>query len=303
MRRAIVLWALMACGDDGRVVADVGVRTQLVTNLAATPGSPTDVVVARVAGRPIYASCVQAQAVHARTARAALDECIAFEILAQAAEARGYAEDDDVIEATRAALASRLVETGYEATHQRAESLEPYLSQVLQRDRRPEAMPELRASSYARVNVPKTATPAEDAAAQAIVAAIAAELAGQPGLMSADLAAAAKRRPGPPAVIYADVKPLPMQGLDTPYAEALFSIDQIGHIAGPVRTSYGYDVVLLTGVEPAYTLTRERREANVVPELRRQVFDRWVKDIEKTSGTRIQMDPQQVLAILAENPS
>lgn len=303
MRRAIVLFALGACGDDGSVVETTGARTQPVTNLAATPASPTDVIVARVAGRPIYSSCVQAQAVHAGTARAALDECIAFELLAQAAEARGYGEDDEVIEATRTALASRLVETGFEATHQRAESLEPYLSQVLQRDRRPEAMPELRASSYARVNLERTATPAEDAAAKGIVGAIAAELAGQDGLMPADLATAAARRPGPPAVVYADVKPLPVQGLDAPYAQALFSIDQVGHIAGPVRTAYGYDVVLLTAIEPAYTLTRERREAGVVPELRRQVFDRWVKEIEKTSGTQVEMDPQRVIAILAEDPS
>lgn len=300
MRCVIVLWALVACGDDGNVVEDRGAPTQVVTNLAATPTSPTDVVVARVAGRPVYGSCVQAQAAHTRTAKAALDECISFELLAQAAEARGYAEDDDVIDATRTALASRLVETGYEATHQRAETLEPYLSQVLQRDRRPEAMPELRASAYARVNLSKTATPADEAAAKAVVEMIAAELAGQNGLMPADLAAAAKRHAG---VGYADVKPLPAQGLETNYAQALFSIDQIGHIAGPVRTAFGYDVVLLTGLEPAFTLTRELREANLVPELRRQVFDRWVKDIEKASGTQIQMNVDQVLAILAENPS
>jgi hypothetical protein len=303
MRSVFVLWALVACGDDGSVVEESGAPTQVVTSLAATPTSPSDVVVARVAGRPVYASCVQAQAVHARTAKAALDECIAFELLAQAAEARGYAEDDDVIDATRTALASRVVETGYEATHQRAETLEPYLSQVMQRDRRPDAMPELRASAYARVNLAKTATPADEAAAKAVIEAIAAELAGQDGLMGPDLATAVKHHQGKPPVVYADVKPLPAQGLETNYAQALFSIDAVGHIAGPVRTAFGYDVVLLTNIEPAFTLTREMREANLVPELRRQVFDRWVKDIEKAAGTQIEMNPEQVLAILAENPS
>jgi hypothetical protein len=49
-----------------------------------------DVVVALAAGRPVYGSCVAAQAERGHLSRdAALRECIDFELMAQEAERRG----------------------------------------------------------------------------------------------------------------------------------------------------------------------------------------------------------------------
>jgi len=60
---------------------------------ASPPAGPGDAVVATVGGRPVWASCVAAQAARGtRTRRAALGECVDFELLAQAAEARGVNE-------------------------------------------------------------------------------------------------------------------------------------------------------------------------------------------------------------------
>src|SRR6185436_9235466 len=84
---------------------------------ASPPAGPGDAIVATVDSRPVWGSCVAAQLARGgRSRRAALDECIDFELLAQAAEARGLgrAPDPELERARRAAMVGRLVETGFE---------------------------------------------------------------------------------------------------------------------------------------------------------------------------------------------
>src|SRR5688500_1194279 len=73
-----------------------------------------DVQVATVNGRPVWGSCVTGQGARGATRDEALAQCIDFELLAQAAEARGLAVDPDVVLATRTALVSQLVAREYE---------------------------------------------------------------------------------------------------------------------------------------------------------------------------------------------
>src|SRR5262245_24622681 len=67
-----------------------------------------DVQVATVNGKPVWGSCVTAQGAHAASKQDALKQCIDFELMAQAADARGLATDPDVALATRTALVSQL---------------------------------------------------------------------------------------------------------------------------------------------------------------------------------------------------
>ena len=98
------LCAVFACGDDAQVAAPA-VRVQIA--------SEGRVIVARVNDRPVFADCVEHQArAHGIDRRAALEECIDFELLAQEAEARGLASHPDAVavrkrEAVRKLLATR----------------------------------------------------------------------------------------------------------------------------------------------------------------------------------------------------
>src|SRR5439155_20343050 len=70
--------------------------------------APDDVQVATVNGKPVWGSCVTAQAAHATSKQDALKQCIDFELLAQEANAHGIATDPDVALATRTALVSQV---------------------------------------------------------------------------------------------------------------------------------------------------------------------------------------------------
>ena len=113
-RRALAALAAVAgigsaaggCGSSGSSGAG---PTAAAPSLIATPPLTTDdAPVARVNGRTVWASCVAAQAgaitagSEAERRAAALDQCIAFELLAQAAEARGLASTASICAANSA---------------------------------------------------------------------------------------------------------------------------------------------------------------------------------------------------------
>ena len=106
MRLAALALCAAACGSSSPPAQPAGPPAQLV----AAPAGASDGVVAHVNGRPVYGSCVSAQAAaHKLDAKGALRECIDFELLAQAAEAKGLALDHDVAYATKTSLVSRVL--------------------------------------------------------------------------------------------------------------------------------------------------------------------------------------------------
>jgi hypothetical protein len=274
----------------------------------ATPRlTADDLEVARVNGRPVWASCVAAQArtiaAASRTAdqqRAeALDQCIAFELLAQAAAARGLAAAPEVADATRTASVNRLVETDFEQHYRTAKDLERPIELVMKRNAWRMHLVQLRSSTFARFLVPETASPALDARAHALADRLAAELAGETGLYGVHLTDAAKRLAAGSDIKLdtADVKPTHQDDLALPYARALYAIPEIGRITPAVRTPWGWDVVLWTGgVEPKET-SREDLIAEMLPDLRRRQFQLWVTQLGKRLGVRVEID-QATLGML-----
>jgi hypothetical protein len=267
----------------------------------ATPrGSALDLEVARVNGRPVWASCVAAQAaVIAAASRTvdqrrtdALAQCVAFELLAQAAETRGAAAAPEVADATRAAEVNRLVATEFEPRYRTADDLRQPIELAMKRNAWRMHLVQLRASSFARFVVPKDAPPEQDARAHALADRLAAELAGEPGLYDVHLTDAARRiAAGTDLQLEtADVKPTHQDGLVEPYAQALYAIPEIGQCSPAVRTPWGWDVVLWTGgVEPKET-SREDLVAEMLPELRRRQFQLWVTQLGKQLGVHIELD-------------
>jgi HPt (histidine-containing phosphotransfer) domain-containing protein len=271
---------------------------------ATPPRSPDDLAVATVNGHPVWASCVAAQAAAIATPeldrrRAALDRCIAFELLAQAADARGLAGAAEVVEVRRTAAVNRLVETEFEQRYRTPADLPQALELVVKRNEWRMHIVQLRASTFARFAVTNDAPPAIDAAAHALADQLAAELAGETGLFPSHLTDAARRIAATGAIKLetADVKPTHQDDLVTPYATALYAIPAVGQVSPAIRTQWGWDVVLWTGgVEPRER-TRDDLAAEAFPEVRRRQFQLWVTQLVKRLGVHITIDQAAVAAL------
>ncbi|HSK01357.1 MAG TPA: peptidylprolyl isomerase [Kofleriaceae bacterium] len=294
---ALVLGTALAAAGACGTEAPPPARTGAPGPLASPAARPGDVVVATVGGRPVWGSCVAAQVARgAGGRRAALDECIDFELLAEAAEARGLADDPEVREAARAALVSRLVETAFEDRYRAPADLAEIVDRVVDRYRDQMDKPELRASAFARIEVPKGAPPEADAAARALAERIAGELAGEAGLFPVHLREAADRLAAAAGlrVTHGDFRAATREGLVPPYAEALYAIPEVGRIAAPARTEWGWDVILLTERMAPRVYTREEIAAEVFPDVRRQYFQLWVNGLARSLGVRVELDAAQI---------
>jgi hypothetical protein len=285
-----------ACGSD----APPPPRAPAPVAGAQPAAGPDDVAVATVNGRPVWGSCVAAQMKRSSgepagederakidranlDRRAALDECIAFELLAQAAEARGLARDPEVALAARTAMASRLVEVGFEQRFRTPDDLRAAVDREVERYSDQLDRPELRASAFARVEVPAGAPPAQDAAARALAEQIAGALERETGLFpvhlreTADrLAAGAGQR-----VTHGEFRAATREGLVPPYADALYAIPEEGRVGKATRTPWGWDVILMTRRLPPEVRTREEIAEKVFPDLRRRYFYRWVDELRR----------------------
>ena len=293
----LVLGLALAPAACGSSRAPAPAARAVAAALESPRAGADDVVVAEVGGRPVWGSCVATQARRHRLDRAAaLAQCVDFELLAQAAEARGLAGDPEVAEATRAALVNRVVELGFEARHRTPADLPDAIEAVYQQRKAYTAIPELRASAYARFEVPAGAAPEVERDARARAERLAAELAGEPGLSYPHLSAAAERvaAEGGPKLAHAAHPPSAIEGLDRAYARALFGITDVGRVSPAVRTPWGWDVVLWTGGAPARTLTRDDVAAAVFPALRRQAFSAWVNQLVQAMRLDIRLDLPQL---------
>jgi len=298
MRALALPWmslvALGACGGGAPPAPQPAVAA---ISIVAPRAGETDVEVAKVNGRPVWGSCIVGQIARgAKTRAAALDECVAFELLAQAAEQRGLATDPSVGEATRAALVNRLVQIDFEEKYQKPADLGDRMTKWLDDNAWRMHRPELRASSYARVEVAKDAPPETDARARKLAEAIAAELAGQTGLFGVNLRETAERlAKGTGAKLdIKDYKQSPRSGLESNYADGLFAVPEVGRVSAATRTKWGWDVILWSGGLPAKESSREEIAAEVFPELRRATFQVWVNQLIKQLQIHVEIDQAQV---------
>jgi hypothetical protein len=297
--------ALFACGGSSSPSPAGEPVTPIV--VATPPLAADDVEVARVNGHAVWASCVTTQAAQlARAARPApaepalrrqaLDQCVAFELLAEAAEARGLAADPDVADAARAAAVNRLVETDFEQRYRTVADLGPAVQPIIKRNEWRLHLIQLRASTYARFEVPVKSPPEVDAKAKALAEQLANRLAGQHGLFAIHLTEAAQQLAAGTGIQLntANVKPTYQGDLVDTYAAALYAIPEVGMTSQAVRTQWGWDVVLWTGGVEAKDSTRAELEAEMFPELRRRQFQLWATQIAKQLGVHVDVDHDNV---------
>lgn len=296
MRPLAFLIAFAACG--GSSAPTPAPTSGPPASLVATGAAEGDVQVATVNGRPVWGSCVTAQATGGKSREDALRECVDFELMAQAAEARGLATDHEVVQATHTALVSQLVAYDYEAKYGKPSDFGTVYDQLVAKNRARADHDEYRASAYARIDVPKGATPAEDEAAHALIAEVAAATANERGLMPQHLKEIAEKVVGDRAKVnVAAVGPYLPRGLDPPYSQALFALPEIGRTAGPVRTAWGWDVILWSDVVPAAHPTPDELAEKMLPDVKRSYFTYWVNTIASRLGVKITIIDENLPAL------
>jgi hypothetical protein len=263
----LALVALAACGSTGDPPAR---STAAGPAPLATYDERADdrLVVARVDGVPVYGDCVAAQAAGLplgddAARAAALEQCVAFELLAQEARRRGLLSDRDAVEAQRREAVRALIATDFGPTLDRPEDIgDDELRRLWPQLKRFYDRPEVRAALYCRARVGrkhKRGGP-EDQAARALGEELAAGLRRARPASAAEFTRSCRELAGPRPVEASD-RPYRFanQGdVDRVFGEAAFSLGGAGEMAGPVRTYYGWDIIYLTDVEPAVRRSLEQ---------------------------------------------
>jgi hypothetical protein len=287
--RPWILFVVVACGSPKAPPTPVGAPAAF----EPTPATG-DAIVATVNARPVWGACVAAQAARGATRQVALHQCVDFELMAQAAEARGLATNPEVVRATRTAMVSQLVakayEDGFTQPSQFGADWDAIVGKSLWRVRHED----YRASTYARVTVPETATPAQDEAAHQVALHVAAALAHEHGLLGASFGDLAQAAAGPTKLDRGDVPPYRAGALDEHYAQALFAIPAVGDVSPAVRTKWGWDVIAWTDDVPAAAPTDAEVAAQMLPDVKRVYFNHWVDSIQKSLDVHVELVPANV---------
>ena len=274
------LCTLWACaGDSGRPAA---------ADLAIDPTG--QLVVARVNGEPVLASCVKQQA-HARGigAREALDECVAFELLAQEARRRDLHRDARVHEVGKREAVRELIETQFAAGTATPKAVPNNLAEkVYNRQKSKWVHPEYRNVRFVRAPVPKntpTGSPVERAAKR-VVDEVYAALRDKRHLSDDEFVRIAVGVAGDRTLETHSDFNFPLRGRALPeFADAAFAIAEIGMVSRPVRVKkYGWDVILLKDIFPAennsFSSVRDRIRQELHPVWRSGQFEKWSDSVQ-----------------------
>ncbi len=298
----VVLGALAACGEAAS--PRPAQRAAALPSLEARPAGPDDVVVARVDGHPVFASCVAAQAVgRAIGSRAALDECIALELGAQEALRRGLDRDPELTETYVKTLATALVDREVRGKVTTVADLPaPMVEEIFKKNAWRMHREEYRGSFFARIkSTAPEGSPEYVAAAEAIRAAHA-TIAGRRDLFPADVEAAvrAAARPGQ-SVEAGAAEPAtfgPSSRLQEFYHRPLFAIADIGQVAPPVHGPYGWELILYTSRLEPLERTREQVLDELFPAMRVRWFMQWTAQLGKSHGAQPLVDDAMLRELL-----
>jgi hypothetical protein len=276
VRAALVIAALCGAACGGR--SEHQAPPAPAATLRADPAGRT--VVAKVNGEPVYDDCVARQAAGgARDLRAALDDCIRFELLAQEALRRGYLADPEVSEVRRREMVRGLVAADYAKTMDEPTDVPAAELQVLwdKKLRKSYNRPELRRATYCRVGVKKK-TPRggeRDMKGKAYAEQIHRAMEGlsfTPELLAltCNLASGGRKvkttATSTAAFDHTGRAETARYALE--FAAAAFSVDRVGQVSKPTRTEWGWDIVLLTEIVPPIAMTLAEAE----PEIREMLI-------------------------------
>jgi hypothetical protein len=295
--RAFSIAVLTVAGSCGS--GEPPTQSRGPSNLTSARMAADDVIVASVDGRPIFGSCVAAQAAGRHESRAAaLADCIDFELLAGAAQARGLDRDDAVVAAARDASATRFLDVEWRERYRQFTDLPSDFRQPIFDDNRVRMVrPESRASFYGRIMVdPADVGSARDHLAETAMRAAYEQLATRSDLFRGDLdrtvhAAAAATDPTLAVEIGIGNPTEADFGLREYFRHALFSISAIGQVSTPVRSPWGWDMILYSDVRRPPPLTEAQLGDKLFPAARLTYFTIWIRALSAKHQIAIADDP------------
>jgi hypothetical protein len=282
---AIAAALTIGCGsDDG---ADRSGEAAAAVSLDEDPAGRA--VVATVNGRPVYDDCVARQAAaHQLDRRAALAECVDFELLAQAAEARGYAAAPEVRDVRTTETARVYLERAFMDRFDGPEDVpEAHARIAYDQMRKPEYFRERewRSTQYARFPVPPLSPRGGpfDLVARLLAEVAYAQMKDR-RWDEAEFRRETQAIAGNYPVVY-ERRPFRFSRrgpIELPYLEATFEIDEPGQISPPVRTERGWDIILLLEILPPIDRPFEQVEAEIKEKIfersREEVFKQWLAE-------------------------
>ncbi len=286
MRGLAVLLFVIACGGSSTSKPQVATSGPPAP-MTATPATTDDPIVATVNGKPVYGSCVQAQAARGAAKDVALQECISFELLAQAAAP--FATDAEVIGETKRALVSQFIAREYEDKYNAPADFGPAWDKFVELNKLKVEHGEARASAYLRLTLPKKVTPEQEALAKSLAEELAKKLSPERGLTPPMLKDLGTQILAGRFKLDSEVVPpyLNNGGLEKTYADALFAIPEVGRTSGAIRTPWGWDIVLLSELIPAEKLSHEQVVEKFLPELKRSYFSVWARQVARAVSVKM----------------
>lgn len=284
-----------------------------------------EIVVAEVNGRPVFASCVSVQAAtYDIPVREALQQCIDFELLAQEAERRGYGADDDLAELRKRESVRAMLGGEFEPSFDGPEDVPQAEIEQLWSSKLPGQggyvrdmynHEEYRRTEYVLVKYPgmgkREIAPRDspsDLRAREVAQQFYDLVKDTPLMLRDDFYRAADEV----AADNPDVKvdragktyATPRKhGAVEPFAAAAFSM-QVGDIHPPVRSQFGYFVIMLVGVLPEKHVSL----AEATPELREKIYEpsrakaflRWADAL--VAARAVSRDDARLEAVRVEDP-
>jgi peptidyl-prolyl cis-trans isomerase C len=295
---ALALWlGAAACSGEPASPEAAPAASQAASgaSAAALPAAPASgrTVVAEVDGAPVYDDCVIAQArAHGRDRRAAVAECIAFELLAQEAQRRGLAADPEVRRVQKIESVRRLIDLDFRARYPGPDSVpRERLEQIHRQLKVRYQRPELRETAFLRRSVPAAEHPPgspADLEAKALMERVYASLAGRRGLTFADLEQAGAEIVTDGKLESSTYHPIHRHDrIVPPYLEATFAIPEPGMVSPPFRTEWGWDIVLLVRIHEAVDRTVDEVADELFELLRRQLYQQWEQALVKRARVTI----------------
>ncbi len=264
----------------------------LLSDISPAPRGRTQV--AQVNGVPIFDDCVVRQAMSSElTAQEALQECIDFELLAQ--EAQSFVKDREVQERGKQELVRAFVTNTYPITN--ADDIPPEIVRKLwdlPPIRKRYQHPELRNIVFCRIPPPEgDAITKLDQTGFTFLQYIYEKLKGRTDLKEEDLFGECYphyKEAGIPELVLNTFHLYSRAQYAQQFREAVFEGPQLaGMVLPPLKTQYGWDLILLTDVRPELNRSfgdaeKELRDAlftkPIYESWRTTFFDQWARPME-----------------------
>ncbi len=282
MRRIWIIGAVALAACSGKEsshesgAAPTATPASAEVSLTADPGNR--LVVARVDGVPVYGDCVERQAAaHHLDERAALEECIDFQLLAGEADRKGYRTNPAVLAARKTEMARALIDDKFLAHFSSPEDVpesDLHAAYAQLKDREYVRPEERRETQYARIKMSEK-TPTWKPrfwAALAISWFVYWHFQDQHDLTEGTFLREAAEVAAPWEVAHEKYPfSFPQHSrIQEVYSRATWEIPEPGMVHAPIRSRWGFDIILLISVLPPVNLSFEQ----ALPDLRQKIFAR-----------------------------